>query len=151
MAQPDYIMSKLIYRPPKPVSEREAIEAIARDEVERLRTLPIDLGFNHENWHFIQEICVRLSEHRDPWVRSNSLLGLVYAARFRGRVEKNIIKPVLLRALKDVDDRVAVVAQDAIDDINRLMNWRIGRAKSQKKIEARYAKRTSAKETKRRK
>ncbi|WP_153067365.1 hypothetical protein [Steroidobacter cummioxidans] len=114
------------------------MDAIANDDVERLRTLPIDLGFNHENWRFIQEVCVRLSEHRDPWVRSNSLLGLSYAARFRGRVEKNIVKPVLLRALKDSDARVAAVAQDVIDDINRLMKWRIGGAKKRKAAEARY-------------
>lgn len=98
------------------------------------------LGFNHENWRFIQEVCVRLSEHRDPWVRSNSLLGLSYAARFRGKVEKNIVKPVLLRALEDCDERVAGVAQDAIDDINRLMRWRIGGAKKRKEAEARHEK-----------
>lgn len=116
------------------------MEAITSDDVERLRTLPIDLGFNHENWRFIQDVCVRLSEHRDPSVRSNSLLGLSYAARFRGKIEKNVVKPVLLRALKDSDSGVAGVAQDAIDDINHLMKWRIGGAKRQKKLEARYEK-----------
>jgi hypothetical protein len=131
-------MPKLVYRAPKPVGDREAMDAIRADDVERLRTLPIDLGFNHESWRFIQDVCVRLSEHRDPWVRSNSLLGLSYAARFRGKVEKNIVKPVLLRALKDADLRVAAVAQDAIEDINTLMSWRIGGAKRQKKLEARY-------------
>jgi hypothetical protein len=133
-------MPKRIYRAPTPIGDREAMDAITRDDVEHLRTLPIDLGFNHENWRFIQDICVRLSEHRDSWVRSNSLLGLSYAARFRGKVEKNVVKPVLLRALMDRDLRVAAVAQDAIDDINHLMKWRIGGAKRQKKLEARYEK-----------
>ena len=126
---------------PKPVSDGEAMDAIANDDVERLRTLPIDLGFHHENWRFIQEVCARLSEHRDAWVRSNSLLGLSYAARFRGKVEKNIVKPVLLRALKDSDERVAGVAQQAINDINQVMKWRIGGARKQKQLEARYEKR----------
>jgi hypothetical protein len=132
---------KMIYQEPSPVLDREAMEAIAKDDVERLRILPIQLGFNHESWRFIQDVCVRLSEHRDPWVRSNSLLGLMYAARFRGKVEKNIVKPVLLRALKDNHAHVASVAQDAIDDINRLMRWRIGGAKKRKEAEARYARR----------
>jgi hypothetical protein len=131
-------MPERVYRAPVAVADREAMDAISRDDVERLRTLPIDLGFNHESWRFIQDVCVRLSEHRDPWVRSNSLLGLSYAARFLGKVEKNIVKPVLLRALKDADPRVAAVAQDAIEDINTLMSWRIGGAKRQKKLEARY-------------
>ena len=77
------------------------MDAITRDDVERLRTLPIDLGFNHENWRFIQDVCVRLSEHRDPSVRSSSLLGLSYAARFRGRVEKNVVKPVRCAKILD--------------------------------------------------
>lgn len=128
---------KMIYQEPQPVLDQEAVDAIAKDDIERLRILPIQLGFNHENWRFIQDVCVRLSEHRDPWVRSNSLLGLSYAARFRGRVEKNIVKPVLLRALRDEDARVASVARDAIDDINRLMRWRIGGAKKRKEAEAR--------------
>jgi hypothetical protein len=133
-------MPKRIYRAPVSVGDREAMDAITKDDVERLRTLPINLGFNHENWRFIQDVCVRLSEHRDSAVRSNSLLGLTYAARFRGKVEKNVVKPVLLRALKDCDSNVAAVAQDAIDDINHLMKWRIGGAKKQKKLEARYEK-----------
>jgi len=133
-------MTNLVYRAPEHVADREAMDAIAQDDAERLRTLPIDLGFNHENWRFIQDVCVRLSEHRDPWVRSNSLLGLSYAARFRGRVEKNIVKPILLRALKDEDERVAATAQDAIEDINQLMKWNIGGAKRQKELEVRYEK-----------
>ena len=120
---------------------QEAMNAITRGDVEGLRRLPIDLGFHHENWRFIQDVCVRLSEHRDSWVRSNSLLGLSYAARFRGKVEKNVVKPVLLRALKDSDARVAAVAQEVIDDINHLMKWRLGGAKRQKQLEARYEKR----------
>ncbi len=133
-------MPKLVYRAPEVVLDREAMDAIARDDVERLVTLPIDLGFNHENWRFIQDVCVRLSEHRDWRIRANSLQGLSYAARFRHRLEKNIVKPVLLRALKDENPDVAATAVDAIKDINRLMKWRIGGAKRQKELEARYAK-----------
>lgn len=131
-------MTKLVYRAPQDVLDREAMDAIARDDVDRLVTLPIDLGFSHENWRFIQDVCVRLSEHRDWRIRANSLLGLSYAARFRGRIEKNIVTPVLLRALKDTNQDVAGTALDAIEDINHLMGWRIGGAKRQKEIETRY-------------
>ena len=69
-------MTKLVYRAPRAVLDREAMDAIARDDVERLVTLPIDLGFHHENWRFTQDICVRLSGHRDWRIRANSLQGL---------------------------------------------------------------------------
>jgi len=133
-------MTKFVYRAPKVVLDREAMDAIARDDVDRLIRLPIDLGFHHENWRFIQDVCIRLSDHREWRIRANSLLGLSYAARFRGRVEKNIVKPVLLRALKDEHPDVASTAADAIEDINRLMKWRIGGAKRQKELEARHEK-----------
>ena len=137
-------MKKLVYRAPEAVQDREAMDAIARDDVERLRTLPIDLGFNHENWHFIQEVCVRLSGHSDVWIRANSLLGLSYAARFRGQLEKNVVKPVLLRGLKDTDEHVAGTAADVISDINQLLGWRIAGARVQKAIEKRYEEKRTA-------
>ena len=134
-------MEKRTYKPPADCTEKEAMEAIRNNDVERLIHLPIDLGFNHKNWKFIQDISVRLSEHKNPIIRANSMLGLMYAARFRGRVEKNIVKPVLLRALKDEDPRVSSNAEDAIDDINHFMKWKIGGAKRQKEIEARFEQR----------
>jgi hypothetical protein len=126
------------------VLDREAMDAIAKDDIERLQTLPINLAFNHENWRFVQDVCVRLSEHRDSWIRSNSLLSLAHTARFLKRLEKNIVKPVLLRGLKDSDPRVAAVAQDAIEEINFLFGWSIGGAKKQKELEARFEKRKKA-------
>ena len=131
-------MSKRTYRDPEPVSESDAMAIIACDDPERLRTLPIDGAFHMASWRFIQDICVRLSQHRDAWVRSNSLLGLAHVARFHGKVEKNVVKPVLLRALRDNDPRVAAVARDVIADINLVMRVHIGGAAKQKRAEARY-------------
>ncbi|MFM1852128.1 MAG: hypothetical protein RIS54_1812 [Verrucomicrobiota bacterium] len=91
-------ITKRKYEAPTQVATREAMDAMARDDVERLRLLPIDLGFHDENWSFTQDVCVRLSGHPDPWVCSNSLLGLTYAARFRGKVEKSIVTGAAARA-----------------------------------------------------
>lgn len=114
-----------IYEEPKPVTEQEVLDAIRRNDVERLLMIPIELGFHHENWRFIQDISVKLSEHEDPRVRANALFGIEYAARFRGHVEKNIVKPVLLRALRDQDANVSSRAQETIEAINHLMGWNI--------------------------
>lgn len=129
---------KRIYRAPPPVLEKEAMDAIENDDIEKLRTLPIDLSYNHKNWRFIQDVCVRLSDHQDLWIRSNAVLGLAHTARFLGRLEKNVVKPVLLRALKDQESQVAGTAMDAIEDINRIMKWRIGGAKKRKELEAKH-------------
>ncbi|MCB1134234.1 MAG: hypothetical protein KDN05_24160, partial [Verrucomicrobiae bacterium] len=67
------------YEEPKVVTERDVLEAMARDDVECLLRIPIELGFHHENWRFIQDVAVRLSAHADPRVRANALFGIEYA------------------------------------------------------------------------
>jgi hypothetical protein len=127
-----------VYEEPKPTAESEVFDAIRRNDVERLLMIPIELGFHHENWKFIQDISVKLSEHEDPRVRANALFGIEYAARFRGRVEKNVVKPVLLKALRDQDALVSERARDTIDSINHLMGWNIAGASNQKALEQRF-------------
>lgn len=130
-----------IYEAPKATTEREVLDAIARDDVERLLMIPIELGFHHENWRFIQDIGVRLSGHADPRVRANALFGIEYAARFRGRLEKNVVKPVLLRALRDNDPQVSERARETIEAVNHLMGWNIAGATRQKALERRFEQR----------
>jgi hypothetical protein len=127
-----------IYEEPKRIIEQEVFEAIRRNDIERLIMIPIELGFHHENWRFIQDISVKLSEHEDSRVRANALFGIEYAARFRGRVEKNVVKPVLLRALRDQDSQVSSRARETIEAINHLMGWNIAGASKQKAVEKRF-------------
>jgi len=127
-----------IYEEPQPITEKEVFEAIENDDIDKLIMIPIELGFHHDNWKFIQDISVRLSEHLDPRVRANSFFGIEYAARFKGKVEKNMAKPVLLRGLKDEDPNVVARAKDTIESLNHLMGWNIGGAKHQKKVERRF-------------
>lgn len=121
-----------VYEHPKAVSESEVSLAIEGNDVERLRMIPIELGFHHDNWRYIQDVSVQLSGHADAQVRLNALLGLEYAARFKGRIEKNIVKPVLLRARKDPVEAVRLQAEEVIAEINHMMRWNIGSAKNNK-------------------
>ncbi len=116
-------------------TDSEVWEAIKSDDVEALRLLPIKLGYNHENWRFVQEISVQLSDHPDENVRGNSFRGLGYTAMNHQKLEKNIVKPILLRGLKDESEWVRVCAQDALEDVNHYMNWKIGSAKANKERE----------------
>jgi hypothetical protein len=127
-----------VYEELRPTTESEVFDAIRRNDVERLLMIPIELGFHHDNWKFIQDISVKLSEHEDSRVRANALFGIEYAARFRGRIEKNVVKPVLLRALRDQDSHVAARALDTIEAVNHLMGLKIAGASKQKSLEERF-------------
>jgi len=133
-------MADHIYEEPQPISDKEVMEAIASNDIGRLRLIPIELGLHHENWKLIQDVSVRLSAHPDSGVRANALFGIEYAARFRGRIEKNIVKPVLLRALEDPEKEVVDRAEETILEVNHLMGWNIGGAKKQKAREEHFRK-----------
>lgn len=123
-------------------SDSDVYEAIKTNNEEVLKLLPIKLGFNHGNWKFVQDICVLLSEHSHPDIRGNSLNALGYVAMNHKKLEMNIVKPVLLRGLDDENEWVRGKAQDAIDDINLYMKWKIGSAKKNKENEKKFYEKT---------
>ncbi len=111
---------------PITLSDEEIMAAITNDEVETLVDLPIKLGFKHESWRFVQEVCVRLSAHPDSRIRANAMQGLYFTAFFHKRLEQDIVQPVLLRGLKDEHPDVAFSAQDSLTNISSLLSWGIG-------------------------
>ena len=113
-------------------TDKEIINAIKNDDLDVLIEVCISLGFNHESWKFTQDICLKLSDHKNPLVRGNALYGLAHTARVKQKLEKNIVKPILLRARKDLDETVRMKAEDSREMINQYMNWNIGEAKIKK-------------------
>lgn len=112
---------------PLPEYSNEEIEAILqREDPNELALLSLSVGQFHPHWKTAQDLCAKLSEHPDPRVRANAVLGLAYIARTKRKLEKHIVKPIVLRELKqnrEYDWRI----RDAISDINGYMGWRIGR------------------------
>ncbi|WP_444942018.1 hypothetical protein ACJJI3_07480 [Microbulbifer sp. ZKSA004] len=112
-------------------------QAIRDDDVDSLLVIPLKLGFCHESWRFSQEICGKLIEHLNENVRASVIRGFSYTAKTYSKLEKNIVKPYLLKALKDESEWVRMYAQDAVDDINNDMGWSIGRVKANKDMRKR--------------
>ena len=128
-------------------SDSEVWELIKNNDEEALITLPIKLGFCHENWNFIQMVSIKLSDHPNETIRGNSFFGLQYAAMNHRKLEKNIVKPILLRGLKDESEWVRGKAEFAIEDINHYMNWNIGgAAKNKERVKAYYEKKKKGKD-----
>jgi len=113
------------YRPLRAWTSRQAVdEAIRQADVEVLRNLPLELGMHWPDWKWAQDTCLRMADIDDAWVRANSCLGLAYVARVHGRLEKHLVKPVLIRELRrggELQWRVI----DAIEDINHLLKWKL--------------------------
>lgn len=114
-----------IYKPLPRVSDKEIERIIEEGTIEEIIVLPLSIGEHHPNWKVAQDICVQLSNHNDERVKANAALGLAYIARTKHKLEKHIVKPVLLKLLRECNGYNWRII-DSIEDINLYMSWNIG-------------------------
>ena len=105
-------------------------EGIASDldkvtNLDELILLPLGVGMNHPDWKYSQDLCLKLTDHSDWRVRANAFRGLEYTAMTKGKLEKHLVKPILLKALRSDDyERLDII--HITERINNLLNWKIG-------------------------
>ncbi|MBO0457752.1 hypothetical protein JZO77_13510 [Enterococcus hulanensis] len=116
---------KRLYQSLPEFDDKEIKRILQFGSIEELTILPLSVGEYHANWKTAQNICVELSNHSDEQVRANSALGLAYIARTKGKLEKHIVKPILLEILRNCSEHRNRVI-DSIQDINIFMEWSIG-------------------------
>ncbi|WFR64522.1 hypothetical protein P9222_10515 [Paenibacillus amylolyticus] len=69
--------------------------------MEELLHLPLSVGMFHQDWKIAQNICLRVADHPNANVRANAVMGLVHTARTKGKLEKRLVKPVVLKELRE--------------------------------------------------
>lgn len=116
---------KKLYQSLPEFDDKEIRRILQFGSIEELTILPLSIGEYHANWKTAQNICVELSNHSDEQVRANSALGLAYIARTKGKLEKHIVKPILLEILRNCSEHRDRVI-DSIQDVNIFMEWSIG-------------------------
>lgn len=81
-------------------------------------------------------MCLTLLNHEDWRVQANALRGLEYVARSKGKLEKHLVKPVLLKYLKsEACEQLDVV--HVTQTINNLLGWRIGNKEIERQKQSR--------------
>jgi hypothetical protein len=117
--------SNRIYSPLPIFTDRSTIETIlAIGSIDELQRLSLAVGEDFPDWKYAQDVCLQLAEHSDDNVRANACLGLGYIARIHQRLEKHLVKPVLLRELRCQTNGRGKI-EDAIEDINFFLGWRL--------------------------
>jgi hypothetical protein len=113
-----------------PRYSRDEIDlALAEDDRDVLLIAGISAAYHDTDWEFAQDLCIQLYEHPNKIVRGNAILGLVMIAKNRGILNRAAIEPILLRAMKDPEGEVRMRAEDAIREINAILNWDIAKDK----------------------
>lgn len=118
---------KLEYRPLPEIESREHVRAIlASGEPEDIQLLPLAVGDQcpESDKVFAQEICLQIANSEDAATRSNAILGLAYIARRHKWLDKRLVKPYILRELRENQEFNWRIV-DAIEDINRYLGWRL--------------------------
>jgi hypothetical protein len=116
-----------IYRALPLLHRKDEIERLlSSGTIEELLILSLAVGENYPDWKYAQEICLRLAEHPNDQVRANACLGLAYIARTKQRLEKHLMKPILLRELR-CQREFRWRIEDAIEKINRYLKWNLAR------------------------
>lgn len=115
-------MEERIYKPLEYYTLEEANYILEHGTWNELMRLPFSVGEYCEKWKEAQNICIRLFENEDAAVRANAALGLSYIARTRGILEKGIVKPYLLKELRENEEyRWRII--DSIKEINLWLDW----------------------------
>lgn len=115
---------KLKYRPLDDLSDESIKSILAGDNLDELIRLPLNVGMNHPNWKYAQDICIRLTQSKDIRVRANAFRGLEYVAMTKGKLEKHLVKPLLIEALRS-GYREELDILSVIRRINLCLDWNI--------------------------
>ena len=115
---------KPIYRPLEDITYEEALRILESGTLEERILLPLRAGEMMVDWKQAQTICIKSFESDDSRVRANAALGLAYIARTKGQLEKHLVKPLLVKELREnIENRWRVI--DAITDINYYLGWHL--------------------------
>lgn len=107
------------------ISDEDIQRMLASDHLEDLLLLSLRVGEYFQKWKKAQDICIHLATHPNEEVRVNAALGLAYIARTKGKLEKHMVKPVLLELLDNcIAFRWRII--DSLEDINFYLDWHIG-------------------------
>ena len=117
-------MSKLVYKPLEPLTKLQIQEQLERGDEAELVLIPLSVGEYAESWKEAQDVCLELMEHNNPAIRANAALGLAYVARNHRMLDKRIVKPYLLKELRE-NREFEWRIKDAISDINMFMGWNL--------------------------
>jgi len=109
-------------------SKEEVESAIAINDPEELLYAVLSAAMYSEDGEWAEDICLRLSSHEHFNVRGNAILGLGHIARIHGDLNELKAKPVIEAALRDENEYVRGHANDAADDVESFLNWKVERS-----------------------
>lgn len=86
--------------------------------------LAIALGFDCPDYGFAQSMCIQLLQMENEIIRGNAIIALAHIARRFRKLDKRVVKPYLLKELKE-NMQYKDLIEEAICEINMYLDWDI--------------------------
>ena len=118
---------KLVYVPIPEFTKAEMQRAIDEDDIENLIFIPLFASLYYEDRKFAEEICIKLVAHSNTNVRAMAIESFEHIARIDGKLNKEIVEPIIERALNDEDEFVRQKADEAQDGIRHFLKWKFNK------------------------
>lgn len=113
---------------------REQIEAaILRNEPDELLMAVLSAALYSNDPVWSESVCLRLADHEHFNVRGNAILGFAHIARTHGKLDADRVKPIIESALSDESEHVRGHAEEAADDIEHYLKWRLPRPRNRER------------------
>ncbi len=118
-------MHKILkYEPIKHYSQAEIDKAVKDNDADRLLLMVLSVALYSDDHEYAEEFCVRFSNHEHSGVRANALQGFGHIARIDEKLNEELVKPVIKKALKDENEFVRGEAIDAKDATKHFLKWK---------------------------
>lgn len=115
---------KPIYVPIPEFTKDEMERAVADNDIEKLIHVPLFASLYYEDRNFAEEICIKLASHSDDNIRGNAIEGFEHIARIDEKLNEEVIKPLIERALKDKHEFVRDKAEWTRDATKQYFKWK---------------------------
>jgi len=125
MAEND--VEKLVYVPIPQFTKTEMEKAVSDDDIEKLIFVPLFASLYYEDREFAEEVCIKLATHFNLRVRATATESFEHLARIDGKLNKEIVKSIIEKALKDEDEFVRRKAEDAKNGIKHFLKWKFNK------------------------
>lgn len=108
----------------KHYSQAEIGKAVKDDDTDKLLLMVLSVTLYSDDREYAEEFCVQFSNHEHFTVRANAIQGFGHIARIHGKLNEEIVKPIIKRALKDENEFIRGNAIDAKDDAKTFLKWK---------------------------
>jgi hypothetical protein len=115
------------YEAVAPMSREEVEAGLLWDDPEELLRAVLAVALHSEDDAWASSVCLRLASHRHFNVRGNAILGFGHLAR-RYRHLDPAAREIIEAGLRDPDPCVRGQSDDAADDAQQFLGWKITRS-----------------------